>query len=691
MSDVPTKTKARLKELVAEIREHNRRYYVDDAPTIDDREYDRLLLELKEIEADYPELMRSDSPTQRVGDAPREGFVRVRHARRMYSLDNTYNEDEVGEFLKRIESGLETDKVAYVVEPKLDGASIELCYRDGSLVWAATRGDGVEGEDVTSNVRTIRSLPLSIAAKGETILRGEIFIDQEALDEVNLQREARGEAPFANPRNAAAGSLRLLDSRVTAVRPLRIYLYELVSSQKMPGTHSACLDWIGEHGLPVHRLQKPCTSKEEVIEAVRYFDKLRGSLSYEIDGAVIKVDSMESRAKLGYTARFPRFAVAFKFETEKAETLLEGITVQVGRTGVLTPVAELRPVQLAGTLVSRASLHNEDEIRAKDIRVGDTVIVEKAGEIIPQVCGVIPRSEGEIREPFEMPRTCPVCDAQAVREEGEARWRCKNRLGCSGQLKAALAHFARRAAMDIEHLGPSLIEQLVDRELVADPAELFTLTVEQVAGLERMAQKSAANLVRSIVKARGQSLDRLLGGLGITLVGEVAAGMLAQRYGSLSDFFARSPEVERMELAKIHGIGSKIAESVAASLKDEHFVGVLKKFLELGIDPVARLETGSPGALQGKSFCVTGKLGRPRNEIHESIKQAGGEIHSAVKKGTTYLVTGNAVGQTKIKQAQAKGTLVIDEAGLGSMLEGIGAKDHNTPVDETRGSQGDLF
>ncbi|MBW2276533.1 MAG: NAD-dependent DNA ligase LigA [Deltaproteobacteria bacterium] len=671
MPELPDAVADRHAELVLEIREHDRCYYILDAPVVSDREYDRLFGELKQIEERFPGLVVPESPSQRIGTAPADGFQRVRHPQRMYSLDNTYSEDDLRDFLKRTnESTAESERLRYIVEPKLDGASIELIYRARALALALTRGDGVEGEDVTSNVRTIRSVPLAIDASGEVVVRGEVFIDQRDLERVNATREHRGESPFANPRNAAAGSLRLLDPSITAARPLRVYLYELVAADEMPPTHSECLAWIQRHGLPAHGLQSSCDSAQQVIAAVSKLEIMRADLPYEIDGAVVKVDALAQREALGFTARFPRWAVAYKFEAERAQTELVGITVQVGRTGALTPVAELAPVVLAGTTVSRASLHNEDEIRDKDVRVGDTVVVEKAGEIIPQVVDVVPLDETHREAPFEMPTSCPVCGAPATREEGEARRRCTNRLACPGQLKAAIRHFAGRSAMDVEHLGPSLIDQLVEKNLVADPADLFALRAEQVAALERMADKSAENLIAAIADSRGRSLDRMITGLGIPLVGEVAARQLAQRFGSLSGLAGADPETQRAELGSIHGIGDKMADSVARALEDERLMRVVRKLLELGIDPSAPESDGPSGPLEGKSFCVTGKLSRPRGQIHESIRAVGGDVHKAVKQGTSYLVIGDNVGKTKIDKAKQLGTEVISEEGLAELIGG---------------------
>ncbi|MCP4602887.1 MAG: NAD-dependent DNA ligase LigA [Proteobacteria bacterium] len=671
MTEILDTDRARHAQLVEAIRRYDYLYYVEDAPEISDRDYDILFDELEKLEQSFPDLIRRDSPTQRVGAAPKEGFVRVQRARRMYSLDNTYSREELGDFLTRISSGLGSREPVYVVEPKLDGASIELTYVGGILTLASTRGDGLVGEDVTSGIRTIRSLPLGIVENQEVVVRGEVFINRADLEAVNRERELKGEPAFANPRNAASGSLRLLDPTVTAKRPLRVFLYELTGAPTLPPTHSACLDWIADQGLPVHRLERKCVSHKEVFEAVDAFDSMRTELPYDIDGTVIKVDDLELRDRLGHTSRFPRWAVAFKFEAEQAKTKLIGIAVQVGRTGSLTPVAKLEPVQLAGTTVSRASLHNEDEILSKDIRVGDTVIVEKAGEIIPHVVGVIPVDESERSAPFAMPTTCPVCSAPAARQEGEARWRCTNRLACPGQLKASLIHFARRSAMDIEHLGPSLVDQLVNQGMVSDPADLYSLTEDQAAGLERMATKSAANFIAAVNASRKQTLDRLVSGLGIQLVGDVAAKQLAKRYGTLKKFAEKNPDDEQEELAAIHGIGPKIAESVATALSDERFMGVIRKLLDLGIDSLAPPDEETSGLLSDMSFCVTGALSRPRNQIHDMIQKAGGQVHKAVKKGTTHLVAGEKVGKKKLKKAAENGTQVIDETALLKMIEGI--------------------
>ncbi|MDD5305807.1 MAG: NAD-dependent DNA ligase LigA [Deltaproteobacteria bacterium] len=669
MSKAPRDEAARHAALIREIAEHDRRYYVENAPIVTDREYDRLFAELKALEEARPSLRTASSPTQRVGGTPQAGFARVKHVTRMGSLDNTYSRDDLLAFLSRVETAL-GGFPRFVVEPKLDGASLELVYREGALVLAATRGDGVEGEDVTNNARTIRSLPLGIPCRGEVVVRGEVLIDRAALEAVNAEREVAGEAPFANPRNAAAGSLRLLDPSITAGRPLRVFLYELVLAPDAFASHLECLRFIASQGLPSHRLERMCASADEVLAAVESFGAARAGLPFDIDGAVIKVDDLGARKRLGSTSRFPRWAVAFKFEAERATTRLLDIVVQVGRTGALTPVAVLEPVALAGTNVSRASLHNEDEIREKDIRVGDLVVIEKAGEIIPQVVAVA-EAEGVRRgEPFEMPATCPACGGRAARGEGEARWRCTNRLACPGQRKAALLHFTTRGAMDIDHLGPSLADELVDEGLVRDPADLYALSVEQVEPLPRMAAKSAQNLVDAIAESRTRPLDRLIFGLGIPLVGEVAAAKLSERFGTLSGLAAADPATEREALSEVRGIGPKIAQSVAEALADEHVMAVVRKFLDLGLDPKARPAAPVSGPLAGLSFCVTGTLSRPRAQVHEEIRAAGGEVHDGVRKGTTHLVAGDKVGKAKLDKARAQGVKILGEAGLEALLRG---------------------
>jgi len=656
-----------------EIARHNYLYYVLDQPEISDEEYDRLFQELVALEREHPELVDESSPTQRVGAAPREGFRKVRRAVRMYSLDNAYSEDELREFVRRVREGLGPDtEVTYVAEPKIDGASIEVIYEGGKLSLATTRGDGEVGEDVTSNIRTILSVPLRIRDERKLTLRGEVFIYRDDLDAVNEQRRADGEPEFANPRNAAAGSLRLLDPRITAERPLRAFFYELV--EPLFERHTEVLAHLASLGLPTHRREKLCADAEEMIEHVAHFDELRRELPYDTDGIVFKVNELALRERLGFTARSPRWAIAWKYAAETAETRILAITAEVGRTGVLTPVADLEPVPLSGTVVSRASLHNLDMIEKKDIRVGDTVVVQKAGEIIPQVLRVVLEKRPKDAVKWTPPKTCPACGEPVERIDGEAALRCVN-PSCPGRLKAALWYFTRRSAMDIDRLGKSLIEQLVDRGLVRDLADLFTLPAkrEELLKMERMGPKSVDNLLASIEEARtGRTFDRLLTGLGIPLVGSVAAKLIAARYRDLEQLLAEDPERLREELEAMDGIGEKMAESVVSFLTDERQRAMLQKLRALGVvtRPLPAARAPVDGPLAGLSFCVTGKFDRKREEIWAEIEANGGEVHKSVKKGTAYLLAGDKVGKTKMEAARKKGAKVIDEAQFRALLAG---------------------
>lgn len=659
--------------LCDEIARHNYLYYVLDQPEISDEEYDRLFQELVALEREHPELVTDDSPTQRVGAAPREGFRKVKRAVRMYSLDNAYDEGELREFDRRIRDALPPGTVVtYVAEPKIDGASIEVIYEEGKLALATTRGDGETGEDVTSNIRTILSVPLRIREQRTLTLRGEVFIYRDDLDAVNEQRRANGEPEFANPRNAAAGSLRLLDPRITAERPLRAFFYELV--EPYFERHTQVLAHLASLGLPTHRREKVCPDVEAMLEHVAHFEELRRELPYETDGIVFKVDELALRETLGFTARSPRWAIAWKYAAETAETKILAITCDVGRTGILTPVADLEPVQLSGTVVSRASLHNLDMIEKKDIRVGDTVVVQKAGEIIPQVLRVVLEKRPKDAVKWTPPTSCPACGQPVERVEGEAALRCVN-PSCPGRLKAGLWYFTRRSAMDIDRLGKSLIEQLVDRGLVRDLADVFTLPAkrDELLKLERMGDKSVDNLIASIEEARtGRTFDRLLTGLGIPLVGSVAAKLIADRYGDLEHLLAKDPEELRQELESMDGIGEKMAESVVSFLTDERQRAMLQKLLDLGVvaRAPAKPKPPSDGPLSGLSFCVTGKFDRKREEIWAEIEANGGEVHKTVRKGTTYLLAGEKVGKTKMEAARKKGAKVIDEAQYRALLAG---------------------
>jgi len=656
--------------LCAEIARHDHAYYVLDKPVLSDRAYDALFDELKRLEREHPALVHPGSPTQRIGEQPREGVVKAEHRHPMFSLDNTYSEHEVREFDRRVREGLEGEPYAYVAEPKLDGASLELLYEHGKLLRGITRGDGRVGEDVTDNVRTIRALPLVIAEPRSLTLRGEVVIFRRDLEAVNALRVAAGEEPFANPRNAAAGALRLLDSRQAAARSLRLFLYELVEDHY--ASHAAALDALDALGLPTHRMHRVCADVEHVLRYIEELDKKRKKLPYDTDGVVVKVDRLEQRRTLGTTSRFPRWAIAFKYEAERAFTVVRAITCDLGRTGALTPVADLDPVQLSGTTVSRASLHNVDYVADKDVRVGDTVSIEKAGEIIPQVLGVSLDKRPPGTEPWQPPTHCPACDTEVVRAEDEAALRCPN-ARCPGRVKAGIFYFTRRSAMDVDRLGRALVEQLVDARLLADVADVFALPSrrDELLELPRMADKSVDNLLAAIEEAReGRTLVQLLTGLGIPLVGGVAAAAIAQRFGTLEALLDASPKDVHDALAEVHGIGPKIAESVERWLSDPEQRVVLEKLQSLGVKLKAPAPAVSEGPLLGLSFCVTGTLSEPREQVHAAIRSAGGQVHDRVARGTTYLVAGDKVGQSKLDAAEKKGTKVIDEATLRAMIAG---------------------
>jgi DNA ligase (NAD+) len=650
--------------LSREIAAHNHRYYVLDDPTVSDAEYDVLFRALQTLEAEHPELVTPESPTQRIGAAARTGVVKHKHTHRMYSLDNSYSYDELREFDRRVRDGLGRDSVQYMTEPKIDGASVELVYRAGKLALALTRGDGEVGEDITPNVRTIRSVPLQIPFEQELIVRGEVVMYRRDLAAINDDRVAQGQPAFANPRNASSGSLRLLDPQLTAQRPLRVFLYEVVAP--VLATQQEVLELLASLALPTHRRHRLCEGIDEAIAVIDAFAEARKKLPYDTDGVVLKVNRTEDQRALGVTARFPRWAVAYKYTAERAETRVLSITCDVGRTGALTPVANLEPVHLSGTTVSRASLHNLDYIAAKDVRVGDWVWIEKAGEIIPQVVEVQRGKRPAETAPWQAPTHCPACGHPASREQDAAALRCTN-ARCPGRLKALVFYFTRRTGMNIERLGRALIEQLVDHGLLVDLADIFALPDRraELLTLERMADKSVDEVIASIEEARTtRTTDRFIAALGIPLVGAVVAKRIAEHYPSLTDLLAAHPGDVQRELEQSHGIGPKIAESVAQYLNDPATRGVLGRFAQLGVQTIAAEPAATRGPFAGHSFCVTGTLSEPRTEVHKYIESMGGIVHTKVSKGTTYLVVGEKVGQSKIDAATKLGTRVITEAEL---------------------------
>jgi DNA ligase (NAD+) len=666
-------------KLVREIEAHNYRYYVLDDPIVSDAEFDKLLRDLRALEEKHPELVSADSPTQRVGGEARTAIATVKHETRMMSLDNAYSTEELAEFHRRVTDGLPASETPrFCIEPKLDGASVEVIYEGGRLVQASTRGDGETGEDITLNVRTIKSLPLRIAHTGKLTIRGEVLIYRKGLDTLNSEREKAGLEPFANPRNAAAGAVRMLDPREVARRPLRVLLYQIVEAREIADTQEKSLVWLENQGLPTHR-RHVVVEWEGVAAAIVDVEKARPHYPFETDGAVIKVDSFRQQDILGMTSKFPKWAIAYKFAAERARTKLLDIVVQVGRTGVLTPVASLQPVELGGTTVTAASLHNADMIESLDVRVGDYVFIERAGEVIPQVMGVdLEARQGHPRK-FKMPEKCPVCGTPVVRELRdsekpelgmEAATRCPNRQ-CPEQVKQRIFYFARRFAMDVDHLGTALVDQLVTRGIVRDVADLYSLDVATIAALERMGEKSAQNVVSSIQRSRERTLDRLLCGLGIPQIGQVAARQLAEEAHTLERMLAWTPEEAREHVDAIRGFGPKMVESVVSFLNDDEQRALMQKLVKLGVGrPQPRPEVAAEGPLKGMSFCVTGVLSRKREDVHAEIRAAGGEVHDGVKKNTTYLVAGDKTGKSKLDQAKKYGTRVITEADLDALLRG---------------------
>ncbi|CAN5402321.1 NAD-dependent DNA ligase LigA [soil metagenome] len=666
-----TTPKARHAELSSELQAHNYRYYVLDDASITDAAFDALLRELKAIEAAHPSLVSADSPTQRVGGESRTEVLKVRHEERMFSLDNAYGEADVGEFFRRVNEGLPSgETAAFVVEPKLDGASVEVVYEKGKLVQASTRGDGEIGEDITANLRTMRSVPLTIAYQGKLTLRGEIVIYRKDLETLNEAREKEGLEPFMNPRNAAAGSIRMNDPKEVAKRPLRAIFYQLAFGETIHATHSESLRFLTDLALPTHR-REAIVDEGGVMGAVHAIDAARATYPFETDGAVIKVDSYRQHGALGFTSKFPKWAIAYKFAPERVLTTLRSIEIGIGRTGALTPVANVDPVELAGTTVSRASLHNEDQIARLDIRLGDRVYIEKAGEIIPQIMGVDATARTGSEKPFTMPETCPVCGTKVARAEEEAVLRCPNRA-CPAQVKAQIYYFARRFAMDIDNLGEQLVEQLVDKKIVSDVADLYDLDVATLAELERMAEKSAKNVVSSIAKSKDRTLDRLLCGLGIPQVGQVAAKQLAEEALTLDALVTWTEEELREHVGQIRGFGPKMVECVVEFFADPAQKGILEKLRARGVGkPQPRAVVATEGPLVGMAFCVTGVLTEKRETVHERLRAAGAEIHDGGKKNTKYLVAGDKTGKSKLDQAKKFGTEVVTEAKMNELIRGV--------------------
>jgi len=654
----------RIDELRGQLRHHEYLYYVEARPEASDVEYDRLLAELRELETAFPELVTPDSPTQRVGGTPVDAFKPVEHRETMLSLDNTTTPEQLREFEARLRRVLPGNEFSYVAEPKIDGLGVALVYERGGFVGGATRGDGRVGEEITQNLRTIRSLPMvlrgPLAELPDIEVRGEVFMPRAEFERLNRSLEEAGEATFANPRNAAAGAVRQKDSSVTARRPLDIFLYHLSGAEDAGFTsYAQVLETLRAAGFRINPRAERCATLDDVIAYCARLESERDGLGYDADGAVVKVDALDQQRRLGSTTHHPRWAIAFKFAARQATTVVEGIEVNVGKTGALTPVAKLRPVELAGVVIRNVSLHNEDEVRRKDVRVGDTVLIERAGDVIPYMVQVIAGKRPAEAEPFRFPARCPACGGVAYRPPDEAYWRCMN-TACPAQLKERLRHWGSRRTMDIEHLGEAVVDQLVERGMVKSVAGLYRLTVGDVAELERFAEKSAGNLITAIEASKGRGLARLLNALGIRLVGERVAHLLATRFGSLDALAAASTE----ELSHVHGVGEQIAESVTRFFADETNRRVLDELKAAGVDTTERGALEGPKPLAGKSLVLTGSLrSLTREAARDLVSRLGGRVTGSVSRKTDYVVAGEEPG-SKADDARRLGVTVLDEAGF---------------------------
>jgi DNA ligase (NAD+) len=659
----------RVAQLREELARHNHAYYVLDAPTVPDAEYDRLFRELEQLEAQHPGLVTPDSPTQRVGAAPAAAFGSVTHAVPMLSLANAFDDAEVTAFDRRCREGLDVPEVEYAAEPKFDGLAVSLVYEDGSFARGATRGDGTSGEDVSANLRTLRSIPLRLLATAPPLLevRGEVILYRRDFERMNAQQRAAGEKEFVNPRNAAAGSLRQLDPRITARRPLRFLAYAVARSEGIAAdTHARLLDDLARWGFPVAPERRVVRGVEGLLGYYREIAARRPSLPYDIDGVVYKVNSLAQQDQLGFVSRAPRFALAHKFPAEEALTRVLAIDVQVGRTGAITPVARLEPVFVGGVTVTNATLHNEDEVRRKDLRIGDTVIVRRAGDVIPEVKSVVVERRTGAEQLFVMPARCPVCGSAVARGEDEAVARCTGGLFCPAQRKQALLHFASRHAMDIDGLGEKLVDQLVDGGIVHTPADLYKLGLLALAALERMGEKSAANLLAAIDTSRSTTLARFVYALGIRNVGEATAKDLARHFGSLDALMA----ADEARLCAVPDVGPVVAASIAQFFAEPHNREVIEQLRAAGVHwPEQAPAAAAASAARGKTFVLTGALpALTRDEATALIEAAGGKVSGSVSKKTDYVVAGVEAG-SKLAKAQELGVRILDEQGLRELLK----------------------
>lgn len=646
----------RIQKLRKEIIYHEKKYYVDSDPQISDAEFDKLVRELQDLERRFPDLITPESPTQRVGEKPAEGFPTVTHAIPMLSLDNCFSVEELRDFEERIQKLLPDEKTEYVAELKIDGLSISILYRDGKFARAVTRGDGFRGDDVTANVRTIRSLPLAIDDRRDIEVRGEVYLPFDSFRRLNREQEDQGKPVFANPRNAAAGSLRLLDPKEVGRRRLDAFLYYLYANGRETPTQWEGLKALGELEFKTNPHSRYCRTLQEVVDFWGEWREKREGLDYDVDGIVVKVNSADQRAVLGTTAKSPRWAISFKFPARQATTRIKEIHVQVGRTGALTPVAVLEPVKLSGTTISRSTLHNEDEIARKDVRVGDWVLIERSGDVIPRVVAVMKERRTGKEKKFDFPRRCPVCGSAAFRPEGEVISRCTN-PSCPAKLRESLLHFSWRRAMNIEGLGEALVDQLVGKKLVRAIPDIYSLRYEDLMGLERMGPKSSRNLLSEIEDSKKRDLAAFLFALGIRHVGERLARTLAEHFGTIDALTAASAE----DLVQVEDVGPTVAESIVFFFGQPENIELLRRLKEAGLDPKAEPKKAGPKPLEGKTFVLTGTLQKfERDAAKEKIEQQGGKVSAAVSNKTDYLVVGESPG-SKLSKARELEVTVLNE------------------------------
>ena len=657
----------KINELREKINHHNYLYYINDTPEISDAEYDKLFNQLKDYEKSYPHFITPDSPTQRVGAVISEKFEQIKHKFRLYSLDNANSDEELADWNERIKKYFsENEKIEFVCELKIDGLAIALTFENGIFTKGATRGDGLTGEDITTNLRTIKSIPLKLFSPDGKLpelvdARGEVFMPKSSFERLNEKRRATGEPEFANPRNAGSGSVRQLDPKITSERDLDIFIYGgiiLGLEGELPKTHWETLAIYKKMGLKVNPTSKICNNIEEVFEYCKYWEERRFNLEYATDGVVVKVNNLEKQQELGYTARSPRWATAYKFPPEEASTTLEDIEISVGRTGAITPIAILTPIKLAGTTVSRASLHNADEIERLGLKIGDKVIVKKAAEIIPKVIAINNSATKQEGEPFKFPKYCPVCQTPIMRKENEVIYYCPNTMGCAAQLRGRLEHWVSREAMDIDGVGGSIINQLIESDLVKDPSDLYKLTVDNILSLERMAEKSAMNTINSIQDSKTRPLGRLINALGIRYVGKETAEILARHFHSIDNLAI----ADAQELSGIEGIGEKIALSIVTYFGDSDALDMIEKLKNAGVKTEeAREEIEKERPLAGKIFVLTGTLSSfDRNKAGDIIKELGGKVSGSVSKKTDFVVAGENAG-SKYNKAISIGVKILNE------------------------------